>query len=94
MLFGRRKRSIERLLVVEDEARLADSVEGEQNALLNRVGFTWGRKVRSGYVSLAECYFRLCEGALRMRAWRPDEPWDRGYVQDRLQRALLDGARA
>jgi hypothetical protein len=78
-------------LLRADRERLANSVEGEQNMLMARLGFTWGLKVKSGYVSAGLAYYYLCEGAARMTAWRPAEPWDAAYCQDRLRGAMLRG---
>jgi hypothetical protein len=50
-----------------------------------------GQRVRDGYVSAGEAFFRLCQGAERMQDWRPGEPWDMEDVQGTLRAAIMRG---
>jgi Bifunctional DNA primase/polymerase, N-terminal len=82
-----------RAYLEEDVGRMAGSGAGEQRRLLNALGFKWGQKVaRWKVVGAGEAFWRLCEGARRMRNHDPADPWELGAVQDCLRCAMLRGA--
>jgi hypothetical protein len=64
---------------------IAEARDGQQNATLNATAYNVGRTAARRDLAAGPLIFALVEAGMRMRNYRPQEPWLRADVERKVQ---------
>jgi hypothetical protein len=77
--------------LTRDRKIIAATAPGSQNSTLRRMGYSWGKDVRSGFVGAAIAEGFLVGGGVEMANEPGREPWTQEQVRAVVRRGMLAG---